>query len=116
MGTSLRKPAAYQLNRRDFLRLAAAQSAAAIVPVSYAATPDSHPAANAEHGHAAPYADLLHTWCDGLLAHQIALGNPAAHGGLLCPSCALIHGRCGEAVYPLLRMAHTTGQDRYLHA
>jgi len=112
----MHKPAASQLNRRDFLRLAAAQSAAAIVPVSYGATPESHHPTAAEDDHANPYADLLHAWCDGLLAHQVSLDNAAAHGGLLCPSCVLIHGRCGEAVYPLLRMAHTTGDDRYLRA
>lgn len=116
MGKTVHQPAASQLNRREFLRLAAAQSAAAIVPVSYGATPETrHPAA-AEHDHAAPYADLLHAWCDGLLAHQVSLANAAAHGGFLCPSCVLIHGRCGEAVYPLLHMAHATGDDRYLHA
>jgi hypothetical protein len=63
------------------------------------------------------YSQLLQTWCDGLLAHQeTAIHNPALHGGLLCPACALIHGRCGDAVYPLLRMAHTTGNAKYLNA
>ena len=63
------------------------------------------------------YADLLATWCDGLLARQItAMKDPALYGGLLCPSCVLIHGRCGDAVYPLLRMAHATGEAKYLRA
>ena len=63
------------------------------------------------------YANLLATWCDGLLARQITgLKAPAFHGGLLCQSCALIHGRCGDAVYPLLRMAHTTGEAKYLRS
>ncbi|MDE3150213.1 MAG: hypothetical protein KGL37_12155, partial [Acidobacteriota bacterium] len=42
--------------------------------------------------------------------------DPAFYGGLLCPSCALIHGRCGDAVYPLLKMAHSTGDAKYLRA
>ena len=42
--------------------------------------------------------------------------DPAFYGGLLCPSCVFIHGRCGDAVYPLLRMAHTTGEAKYLRA
>ena len=64
-----------------------------------------------------PYATLLQTWCDGLLTHQIIdIKNPALHGALLCPACALIHGRCGDAVYPLLRAAHTTGDAKYLNA
>ena len=31
--------------------------------------------------------------------------RPALRGGLLCAACGLIHGRCGDAVYPLLRKA-----------
>ena len=63
------------------------------------------------------YSDTLKTWCDGLLARQITeLRNQACYGGLMCPACALIHGRCGDAVYPLLRMAHTTGDAKYLRA
>jgi hypothetical protein len=63
------------------------------------------------------YSQLLQTWCDGLLEHQVtAIQNSALHGGLLCPACVLIHGRCGDAVYPLLRVAHTTGNAKYLNA
>jgi hypothetical protein len=61
------------------------------------------------------YADLLQTWCDGMLARQLtAFRDSAFYGGLLCPACALIHGRCGDSVYPLLRMAHATGNEKYL--
>jgi len=61
------------------------------------------------------YAELLQTWCDGLLAHQLtAIMDPALRGGLLCPSCGIIHGRCGDAVYPLLCVAHRTGEAKYL--
>ena len=63
------------------------------------------------------YSGTLKTWCDGLLARQITeLRDPAFYGGLMCPACAMIHGRCGDAVYPLLRMAHTTGEAKYLRA
>jgi hypothetical protein len=63
------------------------------------------------------YSGTLKTWCDGLVARQItAMRDPAFHGGFLCPACAVIHGRCGDAVYPLLRMAHTTGDAKYLGA
>jgi hypothetical protein len=63
------------------------------------------------------YAQLLQTWCDGLLAHQeTAIQNLAIRGAFLCPACAIIHGRCGDAVYPLLRVAHTTGKAKYLEA
>jgi hypothetical protein len=109
------KTAAPQLSRRHFLRLAAVQSAAAFVPGGYVSTAESLPTGRND-GPANPYADLLHAWCDGLLAHQISTDSPATHGGFLCPSCVLIHGRCGEAVYPLLHMSHATGDDRYLRA
>lgn len=63
------------------------------------------------------YSELLKTWCDGLLARQVtAIRDPALYGGMLCPACALIHGRCGDAVYPLLRMARTTGDSKYIQA
>jgi hypothetical protein len=63
------------------------------------------------------YTDTLKTWCDGLLVRQITeMRDPAFCGGLLCSACAFIHGRCGDAVYPLLRMAHTTGDAKYLRA
>ena len=63
------------------------------------------------------YATLLQTWCDGLLAHQVAMPNDLAlHGALLCPACATIHGRCADALYPLLRVAQTTGNAKYLNA
>lgn len=63
------------------------------------------------------YEELLRTWCDGLLGHKVAsFQGPALAGALLCPACGLIHGRCGDAVYPFLRMAHTSGDDKYLQA
>ena len=71
-------------------------------------------------GHASPaggnlYSELVKTWCDGLLEHQVTeLHDPALVGGFLCPACAIIHGRCADAVYPLLHLAQTTGNARYL--
>ncbi|MGA8163250.1 MAG: hypothetical protein WA374_06245 [Acidobacteriaceae bacterium] len=105
------KTASSHLSRRDFVRMAAVGSAAALVPATYGSTAESLPPAGRN-----PYADLLHAWCDGLLSHQVSLDDPATHGGFLCPFCVLIHGRCGEAIYPLLHVAHTTGDDRYLQA
>jgi len=63
------------------------------------------------------YTSLLHAWCDGLVASQISgMSNPMFDGGLLCAACGLIHGRCGDSVYPLLRVAHATGNQKYLRA
>ena len=44
------------------------------------------------------------------------MGDRALQGGLLCPACGLIHGRCGDAVYPLLRVARSTGDARFVRA
>jgi len=99
-----------ELTRRNLLQLSAATAATLALPRLAAAVV---PAPTAEH---TLYTNTLQSWCDGLLAHQITNPDPALHGALLCPACALIHGRCGDAVYPLLRVAHTTGNTKYLHA
>ena len=58
---------------------------------------------------------LLTEWCDGLLANQLSMpGRPEFDGGILCPACGLIHGRCTDALYPLLFMADRTGEEKYL--
>lgn len=60
--------------------------------------------------------ELLLTWCDALTRLQIDLPQPELNGGILCPACGMIHGRCIEAVYPLMRAAESTGEKKYLAA
>ncbi len=61
--------------------------------------------------------NLLVDWCDGMIAHQIDdPDNPALHGGLACPACPRIHGRCSDALYPFLHLANVTGDQKYLTA
>ena len=60
--------------------------------------------------------DLLREWCGALCELQIKLPDDALRGGILCPACKTIHGRCHEAVYPLLYMADRTGDEKYLTA
>ena len=104
------------LTRRQMLQLSATGATALGASLAFPSlattklqpSPTSQPANNL-------YAQLLQTWCDGLLAHQeTAIQDPALRGALLCPACAIIHGRCGDAVYPLLRVAHTTGQALFV--
>lgn len=60
---------------------------------------------------------LLRDWCDGLLRQQIDEPNDSArHGAFTCPACGFLHGRCGDAVLPLLTMAQRSGEERYLRA
>src|SRR3984957_16474118 len=96
------------LTRREMLQLSATAATALTLP-AFAEAAQPSPQENL-------YAQLLQTWCDGLLIHQSTNPDPALRGALLCPACAIIHGRCGDAVYPLLRQAHATGQSKYLEA
>jgi hypothetical protein len=104
------------LTRRQLLQLSGATALGAGLAFPRLAFPHWTVAAAAQQP-ANLYATLLQTWCDGLLSHQLTeTKDPALRGALLCPACALIHGRCGDAVYPLLRVAHTTGDAKYLNA
>jgi hypothetical protein len=61
--------------------------------------------------------NLLKDWCDGMLALQVDdPGDPVRRGGLSCPSCDFIHGRCWEALYPFMQVAKSTGEKKYLDA
>jgi len=108
------------ISRRDVLRLSAgamALGASLLLPQPIATAADKKKEAAANPTNANLYSQLLQTWCDGLIARQVtAFRDPALYGGLLCPACTLIHGRCGDAVYPLLRMAHSTGNSKYTQA
>jgi len=60
--------------------------------------------------------EILQEWVDTLLTYQISHSNPSLDGGLLCPACARIHGRCGDAVLPLMYMAQKTSNPKYITA
>lgn len=75
----------------------------------------------ANHSDAAAYTklveNLLETWCEGMIKHQIVdEADPSRHGALWCPACQKIHGRCMDAVYPFMHMAHKSGDKKYLNA
>jgi hypothetical protein len=60
---------------------------------------------------------LLLDWCDALLRLQIdAPSNAAEHGAFHCPACNFLHGRCADAVHPLLAAARLTNSRRYQRA
>ncbi|MCI8441331.1 MAG: hypothetical protein HFG27_02190 [Provencibacterium sp.] len=61
------------------------------------------------------YFALLKEWCDTLLELQVTEKKaPALYGGILCPSCARIHGRCADAIHPMMYLYHETGEEKYL--
>ena len=60
---------------------------------------------------------LLEQWGEALLHLQIDMpGQPSLDGGILCPCCKMIHGRCHEAAYPLLALARRTGRQEFIIA
>lgn len=63
------------------------------------------------------YFSLLKQWCDALLSLQLhGTGRRELDGGIICPACHVIHGRCHDAVYPLMYLADRTGDEKYLRA
>uniref|UniRef100_UPI0006CF2695 hypothetical protein n=1 Tax=Clostridium sp. NkU-1 TaxID=1095009 RepID=UPI0006CF2695 len=60
---------------------------------------------------------LLKDWCEKLLTLQITCSDAKGlYGGILCPACARIHGRCFEAIYPFLYLADIHHDPRFLDA
>jgi hypothetical protein len=58
---------------------------------------------------------LIKIWCDTLIMHQIKGSSTLEYeGGIMCPACTGIHGRCADAIYPLAYLADKTGDVRYL--
>ena len=103
------------MNRRQFILTTAAAGVAGLTaPVWLNAT-------EVVGAKSAPFdeliRELLRDWCDGLIRLQVvAPGQPEAHGAFRCPACGFFHGRCGDALLPLLAMADQTGESRYLDA
>ena len=59
--------------------------------------------------------ELIKTWCDGLMEHQVTNSpHREYNGGIMCPACTGIHGRCYDALYALTYMAAKTGDMTYL--
>ena len=63
------------------------------------------------------YGQLLKEWMDALVSCTVRdPKHPSIDGAIMCPACMHIHGRCHEAVYPLLAMADYSGEAKYLEA
>lgn len=65
------------------------------------------------------YEALLSVWCRALLDLQVGEQNASVgglRGGILCPACSRIHGRCADAVYPLLYLARAQQSEAYKDA
>lgn len=60
--------------------------------------------------------ELLTTWIDKMLFYQCSDLHSSLDGGIICPACARIHGRIGDAVLPLMYLADKTKNPKYLDA
>lgn len=61
--------------------------------------------------------NIMKDWCDTLLETQLDMqGQPLLDGAVLCPACALVHGRCADMVLPLVLLYKETGESRYIEA
>lgn len=60
--------------------------------------------------------NLMKSWCDTLLKTQLDMPDPLLDGALLCPGCAVVHGRCADMVLPLVLLYKETGEGNYLTA
>ncbi len=56
---------------------------------------------------------LLEEWCDKLITLQLNIGREELDGGILCPACASIHGRCSDLIFPLMYLFSQTGAEKY---
>ncbi|MFD2116413.1 hypothetical protein ACFSTH_07985 [Paenibacillus yanchengensis] len=59
---------------------------------------------------------LVEQLCNAILNHQVTGFLPEWEGGIACPSCKNIHGRSGDAIFPLYYTAIETGQVQYKEA
>mgnify|MGYP000324310022 CR=1 FL=1 len=104
------------MKRRNFLQISALAGVGLSIPMAGIFNScTKHPEHSLEFK--SLISDLLKDWCDGMIKVQI--NNPSnldEHGALDCPSCAHIHGRCMDAVYPFLYMADVSGDKKYIEA
>jgi hypothetical protein len=101
-----------RLSRREFLK----QTQGGVLALPAFAASRSHAAGGARAIETVA-SRLLAAWGEALLRVQVHTpADRAFLGGLLCPACARIHGRVGDAVYPFLRLARTARDERYVDA
>ena len=102
------------IDRRIFLK----NAITATLSLSCCRFSNAAPVPNAEGGNLYEVSDsLLRKWCKGLIDLQIQSdADPKKVGGIKCPSCNFIHGRIGDAIYPLMHIAHRDNDSRYADA
>ncbi|NOU69678.1 hypothetical protein GC096_37285 [Paenibacillus sp. LMG 31461] len=59
---------------------------------------------------------MVEQFCDTLLNYQVQGFLPSWQGGIACPACKCIHGRCGDAIFPMYYTAVESGKQSYMDA
>lgn len=59
--------------------------------------------------------ELLRHSCDTLIEGQLR-DDGDDQGGIWCPGCQTVHGRCGDAIFPLYYLYVQSGRPEYAHA
>lgn len=59
---------------------------------------------------------LLAEWCNRLLEFKVNIKDERLYGGLLCPACSMIHGRCSDLALPLIYLYSHTKDEKYKKA
>ncbi len=103
-------------SRRDFLKTGSVASAGLFMTTNAFAHPFDFTTNKYEGNELLSISDmLLKQWVDRLLTLQVKDPKlPGLHGGILCPACARIHGRVGDAIYPMLFLADKTQDQKYV--
>lgn len=94
--------------RRDFIRMNLLAASGLLLPGTGLAQEDEL-RRTAE--------DLLMKWGRGMLRLQV--NDPTLkglHGGILCQACSTIHGRSGDAMFPMLYLYDKTRDEKYLRS
>jgi hypothetical protein len=59
---------------------------------------------------------LLEQWGEGMRSLQYTQAVKGLQGGILCPACGTVHGRCGDAMLAFLLLADKKKDEKYLNA
>ena len=62
------------------------------------------------------YKKLLKQYANCLIEKQLESEDPSLDGGILCPACKVIHGRCIDAIYGFSVAYETFNDAKYLNA
>lgn len=105
------------MKRRSFIQISALGSASLFLPLYTCGSTSKESSYLNGSKFQELSLNLLTTWCDAMIRDQINNPNDKVqHGALYCHACEDIHGRCFDAVYPLMCLADKTGDKKYLEA